>query len=301
MKTPNFLETKQDVIILKNDESINKSKFDFHDDSLVLEGESTVFIYVEDYQKNHLNLDVLKNSNIVLYMIFKSSNEAEYEIETNLENSASLNLYTILRNVEKTKVTISRKSNLSAKAKLSLNNALLNMGETVLNETINLNDSFAQVEIDQLNIGSFNDEFEINQDILHNAKSTISNISNSLISHSNSKLRYSVSGRIFKGNELSSCKQINKGIILNEIGEIEVEPKLFIDEYNVEAAHGAAIGQIDDEQLYYLLSRGLTEEEARRLIISGYTKPFLNNIVDEDISQLVERQIQKKISEVNVI
>jgi Fe-S cluster assembly protein SufD len=184
---------------------------------------------------------------------------------------------------------------------LNVNNALINIGETKINDAVNLNEEFATVNFEQLNIGSYKDIFEVNQDIKHLAKSTTSQITNSLISNLSSKLKYSVSGYIFKGNELSSCNQINKGIILSDFGEIEVEPKLFIDEYNVEASHGAAIGQVDEEQLYYLLSRGLTEMDARSLIISGYTKPFVNNIPDEDIRQMIERQILKKINEVNIL
>ena len=157
----------------------------------------------------------------------------------------------------------------------------------------------SEVNLSLLNIGSKTDEFNVNQDILHNAKLTKSVINNSLISNNFSKLKYSVSGRIFKGNEKSVCSQLNKGIILNKEGYIKAEPKLFIDEYDVEANHGAAIGQIDDNQLFYLLSRGLSETEARSLIISGYTKPFINDIQDEDIRSYVEKQVSRKIKEAN--
>ncbi|MCK5732227.1 MAG: SufD family Fe-S cluster assembly protein, partial [Tenericutes bacterium] len=238
---------------------------------------------------------------IKLYMIFKSSKPRDYEFIFNIHESAKLDVFTDIRNIEIVKVSLKRIFNLEKNSTLNIDNALLNIGKTILIDEINLNDEFSEVSIDQLNIGSYNDVFEVNQDVKHNAKSTKSQINNSLISNSTAKLDYSVSGYIFQGNEFSICNQENKGIILGEFGEIVVEPKLFIDEYNVEASHGAAIGQIDEEQLYYLLSRGLSEMQARALIISGYTKPFINKIQDEDIKSMIERQILKKINEVDIV
>ncbi len=301
MKIPTYLDTKNQVVIFKDNEWINKSIAVLKDDFLDVSETETLFIYVEDYLKENINLNLKEKAKTTIYMIFKTSVPKHYEIKINLDQNAELDVFSVVRNVEKTQLTINRKFELAKSSNLKIRNALLNMGETSLNDSVNLNGEKAEVNMDLLNVGSYNDIFKVNQDVSHKAKWTVSNITNSLISNSNSKLDYSVSGRIFKGNEHSSCRQTNKGIILSEYGDIGVIPKLFIDEYNVEASHGAAIGQIDEEQLYYLLSRGLTETEARSLIISGYTKPFVANIVDEDIKELVERQILKRINEADIL
>ncbi|XMB71931.1 SufD family Fe-S cluster assembly protein [Mycoplasmatota bacterium WC30] len=301
MKIPTYLDNKENVIILRGNQKNNKSNFNMQDNLISLHGSASVFIYIGDWDEKAIELDLFENSNIKLYLIIKSSKSANYEFKFNLNNSAKLDVFTNIKNTEIIDTTVKRVYDLADSSALNIHNALLNMGKTNLTEYVNLNKDNANVNIDLLNIGSYNEEYNITQDVFHNAKSTISNINNSLISNSNSKLKYSVSGRIFKGNEFSICNQINKGIILNEFGEIEVEPKLYIDEYNVEASHGAAIGQMDDEQLYYLLSRGLTDLQARSLIISGYTKPFINSIEDEDVQLMIERQILKKINEVDVL
>ncbi len=301
MKTPNYLQDKISVIILNETEVVNNSRYEVKDNKITLEALDNVYLFIGDYHQNNIEIDILGESDIQLYMIFKSSKKSNYECNINIHDNAKLDLFTDIRNIAKVEVSIKRIFNLEKKSILNLNNALLNMGQTNLHDEVNLNKENAVVNIDQLNIGSYNDEFSVYQDIKHNAKSTKSEINNSLISSSTAKLKYSVSGYIYKGNEASVCNQANKGIILSEFGEIEVEPKLFIDEYNVEASHGAAIGQVDEEQLYYLLSRGLTEMQARTLIISGYTKPFINKIQDEDIKLMIERQILKKINEVDII
>ena len=301
MKTPTYLNDKLQVIILKQNQVTNKSSFEVDNLTIKFTGKESVYIYIEDFENKDITFDFLENSNIKLYIILRSSKNVDYSFLMNVEKSAKIDVFTGLRNKGSVEVYLKRVINISKEASLILNNALVNMGHTTINDIVNLNEEYANVEINQLNIGSYNDISNVTQDVFHNAKYTKSNIENSLISNSNAKLKYSVSGRIFKGNEFSSCSQINRGIILKENGEIEVEPKLYIDEYNVEASHGAAIGQIDDEQLYYLLSRGLTELQARSLIISGYTLPFINSIQDEDIQQLVERQIHKKITEVDAV
>ncbi|MCK4551502.1 MAG: SufD family Fe-S cluster assembly protein [Tenericutes bacterium] len=301
MKIPKYLQDKISVILLNEKEELNQSKYEITDNLITLHSIDNVYLFIGDYHQSKIELDILSGSNIQLYMIFKSSKQRDYEFKFNIHESAQLDVFTDIRNIEKVKVSLKRIFNLEKDSTLNINNALLNIGETILFDEVNLNNEFAEVSIDQLNIGSYNDVFKVNQDIKHNAKSTKSQINNSLICNSTAKLKYSVSGYIFKGNELSVCDQDNKGIILSEFGEIEVEPKLFIDEYNVEASHGAAIGQIDEEQLYYLLSRGLSEMQARSLIISGYTKPFINKIQDEDIKLMVERQILKKINEGDIV
>ncbi len=301
MKIPTYLDSKENVIILRGNQKINKSKFTMQGNLISLHGSASVFLYISDWNEEAIELNLLENSDIKLYLIIKSSKPATYEFKYILNTAAKLDVFTNIKNTEKIITSIKRVYELEANSDLKVHNALLNMGQTNLTEYVNLNKENANVNIDLLNIGSYNEEYNIVQDVFHNAKSTISNINNSLISNSNSKLKYSVSGRIFKGNEFSVCNQTNKGIILSEAGEIEVEPKLYIDEYNVEASHGAAIGQMDDEQLYYLLSRGLTDLQARTLIISGYTKPFINNIEDEDVQLMMERQILKKLNEVNVL
>ncbi|MBI9009133.1 MAG: SufD family Fe-S cluster assembly protein [Tenericutes bacterium] len=301
MKTPTYLNDKSQVILLRQDEVTNKSDFEINDLKIKFKGTESVYLYIEDFNKKDMTFDFLENSKIKLYIIVRSSKQTEYNFLLNVKSQSNIDVFTGLRNKDNVSVSINRTTNVAKSATIHLNNAIVNMGHTYINEFVHLNEEKASVNINQLNIGSYNDLTNVNQDIFHNAKHTISNIENWLISNSNSKLNYSVSGRIFKGNEFSSCSQSNKGIILKELGEIEVEPKLFIDEYNVEASHGAAIGQMDDEQLYYLLSRGLTELQAKSLIISGYTLPFINSIQDEDIQQLVERQIHKKITEVDAL
>jgi Fe-S cluster assembly protein SufD len=85
--------------------------------------------------------------------------------------------------------------------------------------------------------------------------------------------------------------QTLKGIILSDQAIVNVNPILLIDEYDVKAGHGATIGKLEAEQLYYLQSRGLTKQQAEKLIIHGFIKPIIDHIKDEVIATRIEEKI----------
>ena len=114
-------------------------------------------------------------------------------------------------------------------------------------------------------------------DIYHNAKSTNCSFNNYAIAKDNASIVLDVKAYIKEGMTKSNTAQINKGIILSENASIEASPKLFISENDVFASHGAAIGRMNDNELYYLMSRGLTLEASKQILIKGFIKPYLDN------------------------
>lgn len=63
-----------------------------------------------------------------------------------------------------------------------------------------------------------------------------------------------------------------KMLLLDEKSMAVVEPKMEIENNEVKAAHAATVGKLDEEQIFYLVSRGMTENEARKLLIKGFLK-----------------------------
>lgn len=116
-------------------------------------------------------------------------------------------------------------------------------------------------------------------------------LQNYMIANHQAFIHFEVIGKIHKGNHGSNCRQNNRGVILEPLGAIQVDPLLLIDEYDVQAGHGAAVGEINPEELYYLQSRGLKEIEAKRLIISGYIKPFLERFDYHPFASYLEVKI----------
>lgn len=298
MKILKFLKDKENLVAFDNQQLINNAKINLKNNHLNFTKENDYFVFIDNFDKfETLVFNVKEGLSIRIYLITYQSKNINIEYDFVLNESSSLELFTNFNTRRSNDLDLKINFDLSENARLKLMNALIYSGNLKLSTSINLQGKKSACEIEVLNIGNKNNIFAIDQFVRHLNKSTISNINNSLISNQMSKLNYSVSGFIAKGNEMSKAHQNNKGIMLSDKCEIEVEPKLFIDEYNVEASHGAAIGQMDEMQLYYLLSRGLTEQEARSLIIFGYTNPFLSMIEDKDILRMLTSQITRVMKE----
>lgn len=133
------------------------------------------------------------------------------------------------------------------------------------------------------------------QNIEHCATLTGSNISNFGVALNHSDILFDTTGKINKGMSKSKCVQLSKGIVIDDSSSITSKPILLIDEYDVVANHGASIGKMSDESLFYLMSRGLSKQDAFLLILEGIVSPFISKIADETIKSEIKEKIEKQI------
>ncbi|HLR03697.1 MAG TPA: Fe-S cluster assembly protein SufD [Virgibacillus sp.] len=103
-------------------------------------------------------------------------------------------------------------------------------------------------------------------------------------------------GDIKNGAAGSFANQESRVLMLSPKARGDANPILLIDEDDVEAGHAASVGRVDELQLYYLMSRGITRKEAERLIIHGFLEPVVDQLpvesVRNQLSALIERKIQ---------
>ncbi len=78
--------------------------------------------------------------------------------------------------------------------------------------------------------------------------------------------------------------QLHKALLLSDEAEVDVKPELEIFADDVKCSHGAASGELDEEQLFYMRSRGIGYEEARQLLISAYFEEVFALLDNQDIS-----------------
>ena len=76
---------------------------------------------------------------------------------------------------------------------------------------------------------------------------------------------------------------------------MNANPQLEIYAEDVKCSHGSTTGQIDTEALFYLRSRGLSHDEANRLILNGFVSDILEKINDEEIKLYIDDAVSKKI------
>ncbi len=153
----------------------------------------------------------------------------------------------------------------------------------------------AEARVDLLSLGNaFSQIFK--QTICHNAEHTFSNISNFGVAIHKADLLFETTGKIEKKMAKSKCSQLSKGIVMDDVSSITSKPILLIDEFDVVANHGASIGKMSDESLFYLMSRGLTKQEAFLLILEGIIHPFVQKIYDESLKETLNHKIEQWIT-----
>ena len=98
-----------------------------------------------------------------------------------------------------------------------------------------------------------------------------------------------------KGAKRSVGKEGEFAILLDKGVRSDSIPGLFCDEDDVIGEHSASIGKVDENKLFYLMSRGLTESNAKKLIVESSFKPILNSIEDEGIKNKLLDELEKRI------
>jgi Fe-S cluster assembly protein SufD len=92
-------------------------------------------------------------------------------------------------------------------------------------------------------------------------------------------------GRIVvqKGAQKTDAKQTNRNLLLSRDAQIDTKPQLEIYADDVKCTHGATIGQVDEEAVFYLRSRGIPETDARRLLLVAFAEESMERIQDETV------------------
>ena len=87
-------------------------------------------------------------------------------------------------------------------------------------------------------------------------------------------------GKVFvpKPAQLTNASQLNRNLLLSSKSRIDTKPQLEITADNVKCAHGATVSQLEDDQIFYLQSRGIDENNARKLLVNGFAMEVINFI-----------------------
>ncbi|WP_367300551.1 Fe-S cluster assembly protein SufD [Leuconostoc carnosum] len=114
-----------------------------------------------------------------------------------------------------------------------------------------------------------------------------------------SKLVFNGIGRIIKGAKGADAQQESRVLMLSRRARGDANPLLLIDENDVTAGHAASVGQIDENQMYYLMSRGISKKIARKLVIRGFMGEVLAKMPTKFAQQLIIDEIERKLQDEN--
>jgi Fe-S cluster assembly protein SufD len=87
---------------------------------------------------------------------------------------------------------------------------------------------------------------------------------------------------------------LSKALLLNETSEFNAKPELEIYADDVKCSHGSASGSLDENSIFYLMSRGLSHKQSKELLINGFVLEVIEKITDNEIKNLVKNMIGLK-------
>ena len=139
-------------------------------------------------------------------------------------------------------------------------------------------------------------EKKTKMNVVNFAPHTAGEMQNFAVVLKSGKLFIDAIGRIVNGARGSESHQTSRALCFEEGQRSEIVPELLIDENDVQASHAMSIGRVDEEQLYYLRSRGLSEKECTMLISTGYLMPVAEFIDNEELRQKLRSVMEEKVA-----
>ena len=241
-------------------------------DSVTLNTNSSLDINVIEKQDifdiTKIEINVLKSTSLIIE--YNNKEESKLDICIKVKENINFKLYE-LRCEEKVKIQYKYYLDINSN---TLVNKFYNCNKVKELDVIYLNGENAEINYNYNSISK--DKQDLDIVVYHMCKNTISNLNNKAVNLLNGKTKFNVTGMVYNGIKNCIVNQNNRIINLND-KKCTINPILIIDENDVEANHSALIGKFSDSELFYLMSRGITEEKALNLLIKGFLNVDIKN------------------------
>lgn len=153
----------------------------------------------------------------------------------------------------------------------------------------------AESAVNGIVLGDAKERFAYNTIVDHSAPDTTSNINFRVALQDESVSIYQGIVKVDKIAQRTNAYQSNKNLLLGTEARADSIPKLEILADDVKCSHGATVGPVDKEQLFYLMCRGLSLPSAEELIVTGFFKQILDLNTIAGVSDYVESLVSEKI------
>ena len=244
-----------------------------------------------------LNFKLEKNSSLRLIDLFSDNSDQNF---VNIFYNFELDQDTVLKNYKIDK-------DVNKNVKYSFNN--IEQETNSISETfiLSLGSQFFKNEVNCNLKGKYssafiNGIFSLSDFQHHEIRTTINHLTENTKSYQliksvledNSKAVYQ--GKIFVNSKAQKTDgyQLSKAILLNKNSEFNAKPELEIYADDVKCSHGSASGSLNEDSIFYLMSRGLNYQQSRELLINGFLLDVIEKITDTEIKNLIKNIIGLK-------
>jgi len=133
---------------------------------------------------------------------------------------------------------------------------------------------------------------------IHAAPHTTSSITSKSISKAGGRASYRGLVKVYKGAEDVKSNVVCDALILDEDSRSDTYPVMEIDEVDAAISHEATVSKVSDEQLFYLMSRGISEEAAMMMIVNGFIEPIVKELPMEyavEMNRLIQLEMEGSV------
>ena len=193
---------------------------------------------------------------------------------------------------------MSRRGRLDKDARIDWALGVMNEGDVIADFDSDLLGQGSHAELKVVGLSSGRQTQGIDTRVTNYGRHSIGHILQHGVILESGTLTFNGIGHIIKGAKGSDAQQESRVLMLSDKARADANPILLIDENDVTAGHAASIGQIDEQDMYYLMSRGLDKETAERLVIRGFLGGVIAEIpvkaVREELMTVIDKQLDKR-------
>lgn len=267
-------------------------------------GEPLQYIVISDKEQslfNHVTIQVGNNAKfnfIENYVNNQKEDKAPFSLvsEVVAHEGAQVNYSSITNQPGEKRGTILRRGLTYRDSLINWNVAAMDEADVYHDNTTNILGDGSEANLKIVTLGVKEQKTYFNSEVVNQGLSSKGDILQHGVLLDRSHIVFNGVGFIVKGATGSNAYQSSRMLTLSSEAKADANPMLLIDENDVMAGHGASLGRIDEEQLYYLQSRGLTRKESSRLLVHGFLSPVISELTVDKIKELVTVLIDEKIN-----
>ena len=272
-------------------------------DNTVIE-EPLQYIVISDKEQslfNHVTIQVGNNAKfnfIENYVNNQKEDKSPFSLASEVvaHEGAQVNYSSITNQPGEKRGTILRRGLTYRDSLINWNVAAMDEADVYHDNTTNILGDGSEANLKIVTLGVKEQKTYFNSEVVNQGLSSKGDILQHGVLLDKSHIVFNGVGFIVKGATGSNAYQSSRMLTLSSEAKADANPMLLIDENDVMAGHGASLGRIDEEQLYYLQSRGLTRKESSRLLVHGFLSPVISELTVDKIKELVTVLIDEKIN-----
>ncbi|MDQ0223352.1 Fe-S cluster assembly protein SufD [Streptococcus moroccensis] len=250
---------------------------------LIIAGKNSKFTYLERFETINPS-DTKVSANIAVEVIAQEGSQVKFAA--------------IDRLGEQVTTFMSRRGHLLADAQIDWALGVMNEGNVVADFDSDLVGNGSHANLKAVAVSSGRQVQGIDTRVTNYGSHSVGHILQHGVILERGTLTFNGIGHIIRGAKGADAQQESRVLMLSDKARSDANPILLIDENEVTAGHAASIGQVDPEDMYYLMSRGLDQATAERLVVRGFLGAVITEIpvkaVRDEMIQVLEEKLLKR-------